>query len=394
MRDNHLKTDCSILQYTKFDYPFESEASVERLQIKNKKATPEEPQSLGKREPELALSEKEELVSKFKKVLSRKSQPAEESFNLLLKPKMVKFVGIEEVSQEASARVDEFLSDIDLGLKRTLVDKESNSDQNTIILLALKGMLQKYFNFSDKAIFRDDHFAIIMRKKIPMNIMMTVLKDYRESFISKETKSFSIKLAIPKMKELANSLIELIMNPENFDVNFFVSTTKLGKPIVMVLVYTIETWLQQARGLESILSNRSNQYNIRNLISVSSISYVSEIITSLLNLVTIFSLEHSPEGEPKIRWINVSQQLGDSMLGPNLQDRKPLFKSALSNNSLLLGSDPFAVAAKLGVTFEPSDCPFQKSLYRSDEQGFEAPSGEIPNMTANQFVSGLFNKNK
>ena len=299
LKDNRIKEDCTFLEYSIFDYPFENSLDEEHEnkvvveQVKQLQACLNELKGppLDK-EPGLDLLKKRdsraELGSAGGEAESRsqkKLQTAEEEER---KARLVmnKFVGMDAVGPETTAAVESFMSDLDSLVKAALdgSEKKKRSDEELIVLLTTRQLVAKYFCFTDKLYFLEEHFSLVIREKISLSHMTAALQSFRCRGPASSNDLAQLESAIPKLRLFADSLVELIVNPSNFDINSF-SSRKGGKSIISVFIFMLKNFLQQSRVLEALYSENSGQNNLRGLIQEDNLRYVADSINCALNFM-------------------------------------------------------------------------------------------------------------
>ena len=197
-----------------------------------------------------------------------------------------KFVGMEGITSETAAAVEGFIADLDSLLKAALdgSDKKRRTDEEMIVLLTTRQLVSKYFCFTDKMFFLDEHFSLVIRDKISLSNMTAALLSFRNRGLASSNDLSQLDTAIPKLRLFSDSLVELIVNPSNFDINSF-SSRKGGKSIITVFIFMLKNFLQQSRVLEALYSENSGQNNIKGLIQEENVRYVADSINCALNFM-------------------------------------------------------------------------------------------------------------
>lgn len=311
VKENRLKESTSFLEYTIFEYPFddcEESTHQNRIMVELEKINHDNENT--KEETPINLFKEDQFLGFNESLRKRDSRP-ESNFpfdfdfrqkkikmdmdDRRLMPVKQKFVGLDRLTYEETSIVDNFVEDINFMIENIVdnLDKKTRTDEDLIVLLTTKELITKYFCFTEKVKFQEEHFSVIMKNKILMTCMLERLSGLLKKGNVQSNEPNTQDNGLSAIKQLADSLIDLIVNPSNFDLNSFKSK-RAGKSVITVFIFMVKNFIQQARVLDAIYSENGSQNQLNGLIQEQNIRYITQTINSALNFMAFEHFRNHP----------------------------------------------------------------------------------------------------
>lgn len=134
-------------------------------------------------------------------------------------------------------------------------------------------------------------FGQLLRAKIPHQLMIENLK-----LIVRNKREFLQEGRTDIVRQFADVLTEILVNPNNFDANSFVSR-KSGKSLMTMITFMIRRYVQEHRVLQGLFGENATQNHIRTLLTRANMGSVETLLETTLDLIAQEYFKQSNRGE-------------------------------------------------------------------------------------------------
>lgn len=217
--------------------------------------------------------------------LGKRSDPAEEEHTCLEQqggqgPRPLKHLHLQD-----KQAVDEFFEAMDELLAGCL-EPGRVGDDGALLAAAARLLTADYLTPAKHL-----SFGQLLRAKIPHQLMIENLK-----LIVRNKREFLQEGKTDIVRQFADVLTEILVNPNNFDANSFVSR-KNGKSLMMMITFMIRRYVQEHRVLQGLFGENFTQNHIRTLVTRSNLGSVETLLETTLDLIAQEYFKQSSRGE-------------------------------------------------------------------------------------------------